>query len=112
MGQRVGTHGARDLDLALGDERPRGRRAEEVLPVVDGTGAQGREDEIAHELFAQILHIAFLRTGGEGLFADATELVSTLADVGSDADDASVVVLAEPRHDDGGVETAGIGEDD
>ena len=110
--ERVGADAMRDLDLTLGDERARHRGAEQVLPIVDGAGAQRGEDEVAHELFAQILDVALLGAGGEGLLAHAAQLVGTLSDVGRDADDARVVVLTQPRNDDRGVEAARIGEND
>src|SRR3990172_7624271 len=51
-------------------------------------------------------------SGGDGLLADAAELILTLADVGGDADDRRVVVLAQPGHVDGGVEATRVGEGD
>ncbi len=40
----------RDLDLLAGDERPCGRRAEEVVVLVDGAGLEDREDVVLREL--------------------------------------------------------------
>jgi len=108
----VGADAARDLDLALGDERSRHRGAEQILAVVDRAGAQGGKDEVANELLAKILDVAFGRARGERLLAHAAELRAALADVGGDADDARVVVLTKPRNDDRGVEPARVGEDD
>jgi hypothetical protein len=45
----------RDLDLALGDQRPGDRGAEQVLALIERIGAEHREDEVAHEFLAQIL---------------------------------------------------------
>jgi hypothetical protein len=44
-----------DLDLALGDQWARDRGAEQILAFVQRVGAEHRPDEIAHELFAQIV---------------------------------------------------------
>ncbi len=52
---RVGADLPRDLDLALGDQRPGDRRAEQILPLVERVRAEHREDEVADELLAQIL---------------------------------------------------------
>ena len=91
--ERVGADRARDLDLALGDERPRhatcragtcGRRSAPARSV--GT------DEVSDELLAQVLDEALVGAGGDRLGANAVELVA-LADVGSDADDLGVVML-------------------
>jgi hypothetical protein len=51
----VGAGLARDLDQPLGDERARDRGAEQVLALVDGVAAEHREDEVAHELLAQVV---------------------------------------------------------
>src|SRR5690349_16191307 len=48
---------AGDLDLALGDERPRDRCAEEIAGLVDGVGAQYGKHEVARELLAQIVDV-------------------------------------------------------
>ena len=86
--ERVGADGARDLDLALGDERPRHGGAEEVLAAVDRAGAERGPDEIGDELLAQVLDVALVGAGGDRLCANAVELVA-LADVGGDADDSA-----------------------
>jgi hypothetical protein len=46
---------AGDLDLALGDQRPGDRGAEQVLALIDRIGAEHREDEVAHEFLAHVL---------------------------------------------------------
>jgi hypothetical protein len=51
----------RDLDQALGDQRPRDRGAEQVFAFVDGVAAEHREDEIAHEFLAQVVDEDVLR---------------------------------------------------
>jgi hypothetical protein len=110
--ERVGADTVRNLHLTLGDERPRHGGAQQVLPIVDRAGAEGGENEIAHELFAQIFHEAFLGAGRQGFLAHAAQLFSTLSDVCRDANDARVVVLTQPRNDDRGVEAARIGQND
>ena len=55
MGDRVGADLARDLDLALGDQRPGDRGAEQICALVKRVGAEHREDKIADEFLAQIL---------------------------------------------------------
>ena len=55
VGDGVGADLAGDLDLALGDQRPGDRGAEQVGALVERVGAEHREDVVADELLAQIL---------------------------------------------------------
>jgi hypothetical protein len=55
MAHGVGAGLAGDLDLALGDQRPRDRGAEQILALIEGVGAEHREDEVAHEFLAQVV---------------------------------------------------------
>jgi hypothetical protein len=63
----VGAGQQRDLDLALGDQRPGDRGAEQVLALVERVGAEHREHEVAHELFAQVLDVDVLGLDAEQL---------------------------------------------
>ena len=77
----------RDLDLALGDQRPRDRRAEQVFAFIDGVRAEHREHEVAHELLAQVVDEEF-RLDAELLRFGARRLeFFALADVGGEGDD-------------------------
>ena len=107
----VGANLVGDLDLALGDQRARDRRAEQVLAFVQGVGAEHREHEIAHELFAQVVDEDLLHAELACLGARRCEFLA-LADVGGEGHDLAVVSLLQPREDDGGVETAGICQND
>jgi hypothetical protein len=109
--ERVGPDAVGHFDLTLGDEWTRHGGAEEVFPIVDGTGTERRENEVPDELFAEVFHIALLGARRERLVSDAAQLFRALSDVGGDADDACVVVLPQPRDDNGRVEAARIGED-
>jgi hypothetical protein len=113
VGDGVGAGGGGDLDEALGDQRPRDGGAEEVLPLVDGVGAEHRKDEVADELLAQVFDEDVLGLHAEelGLAARRLELFA-LAEVGGEGDDLAAVFGLEPFEDDRGVEPAGIGEDD
>ncbi len=111
MGDRVGSGLLRDLDLLLGDERPRDRGAEQVLPFVERVGAEHREDVVAHELLAQVLDEDALVPDAEQprLVARGPKLLA-LAEVGREGDDLAAVGLLQPFQDDRGVEPARIGE--
>ena len=55
MGDGIGAGLGGDLDQALGDQRPGDRGAEQIDALVEGIGAEHREDEVADEFLAQIL---------------------------------------------------------
>ena len=100
---------ARDLDLAPGDQRARDRGAEQILPLIERIGPEHGEDEIAHELLAQVVHIDLLHAHGLGLGAGRLQLLA-LAEIGREGHDLAAIGLPEPVQDDGGVEAARIGE--
>ena len=60
--------------------------------------------------FAHVLDMDFRGAGVEGLLFEAGELVAALADIAADGDDFAAVVFLEPRNDDRGIESAGVGE--
>ena len=111
VGHRVGAGLARDLDLALGDQRPRDRRAEQVLAFIDRVGAKHGKNEIAHEFLTQIVDVDLLHAGRLRLRPRRLQLLA-LADVGGEGDDLAAIHILQPVQDDRGVEAAGIGEDD
>src|SRR5690606_30538534 len=49
VAHRIGAGLSRDLDLLLGDQRPRNRGAEKIDALVNGVGAEHREDKVADE---------------------------------------------------------------
>ena len=51
----VGADSAGNLDLALGDQRPRDRRTQQIHAFVERVSAEHREHIIAAELVAQVL---------------------------------------------------------
>ena len=55
MGHRVGALLLGDLDLLLGDQRPRDRGAQQIDAFIERIGAEHREDIVADEFLAQIL---------------------------------------------------------
>ena len=113
VGDGVGADLLRDLDLLLGDERPRDRGAEEILSFVERVGAEHRKDVVAHEFFAQILDEDVFRLDAERerLGAGRLELLA-LAEVGGKRDHLAAIGRLQPFEDDRGVEPARIGEHD
>src|SRR6185503_4973349 len=102
----IRTDTARNLHLPPRDQRTRHGCAEQILSVVDRTGAERREYEVADELSPKVFDEAIFGTRCESFLANTSELRGPLPDVGSDANDPRVVVLAQPRDDDRRVETA------
>src|SRR5690606_7672148 len=82
---RIGAGLVRDLDLTLGDQRPRDRGAEKIHAFIQRVGAEHREDEVAHELLS-------------------------LAEVGGEGNHLAAVFLLQPAQDHRRIEPAGIGE--
>ena len=111
VGDGVGANLLRDLDLALGDQRPRDRGAEEIRPLVERVRPEHGKDVVAHELFAQILDedVVRLDTEKQRLLARGLDLLA-LAEVGGEGDHLAAVGGLQPFQNDGGVEAAGIGE--
>ena len=113
MGDGVGADLLGDLDLLLGDQRPRDRGAEQILPLVQRVGAEHREHVVAHEFLAQVLDEDVLRLDAEQqrLLARRLELLA-LAEIGGEGDDLAAIGGLQPFQDDRGVEPARIGEHD
>ena len=111
MGDGVGADHLGDLDLALRDQRAGDRGAEQILALIERVGAEHREDEVLHEGLAQILDEDLLDAEHLRLFAGGFQLLA-LAEIGGEGDDLAGIGVLQPAEDDGGVEPAGIGEDD
>ena len=109
--EAVGAELEGEFDLALGDHWAGHGGAEKIRVFVDGAGAKRGPDVVADEFFAQVFDVGGGRAGGEGFFAGGFEIF-LLADVADHGDDFAAVVFFQPGNDDGGVETAGVGEDD
>ncbi len=109
MRDSVGAFRARDLDLFLGDHRPRDRGAEQVVALVNGVRAQHRKDEVAREFLAQIDDIKFARARLERLIFEALGLVA-LPDVGAIGDDLAAEVVLDPAQHHRRVEPARVRE--
>ena len=113
MSNGVGADLLGDLDLLLGDQRPRDRGAEQVLALVHRVGAEHRKDVVAHEFLAQVLDEDVLRLDAEqlGLGARRLELLA-LAEIGREGHDLAAIGRLQPLQDDRGIEPARIGEHD
>ena len=109
MRDGVGAGLVGDLHQTLGDQRARDGGTEQVLALVHGVGAEHREHEIAREFLAQCLDVDLLDAHGLGLGARRLDLLA-LADVGGEGHHLAAVGLLQPLEDDGGIQTARVGE--
>ena len=111
VGDGVGAGFLRDLDQVLGDQRPGDRGAEQIEALIEGVGAEHREDEIGDEFLAHIHDADVLDAHHLGLLARRLEFVA-LAEIGGEGDDLGAEFGLQPFQDDRGVEPARIGEHD
>ena len=111
VADRVGAFLESDLDKTLRDAGTRGRGTQQVF-LIDSARLHGGDDEIVDILLGLVEDIELGRAGLERFFLQTLELV-VLTDVAGYRDDlAVIVVLFEPRDNDGCVQTARISEND
>ena len=112
VADRVRTLGQRDFNNPLGDHRPRKRRAQQIFALVHRARLHRGEDVVLDEFLLQILDIQLGGAGLDGLLLQAVQL-GALTHVARHGDNlAVVVILLQPRDDDRGIQTAGIGQHD
>src|SRR5881397_2792966 len=105
VGNGISTFFQRDLNLALGQKRPRDGGSKQILSFVHGAGFNERPEVFGYELMAEIFDIAFGSTGTDRFFFETLQLI-ILADVAGHSDDFATVVLLEPWNDDRGIKSA------
>jgi len=110
--ERLRADALRQGDLPRRGEGPRHRSAEQIGAGVDGSRSERRKNKVADELFAQVLDHAVFRAGAFGFFRQPLQLAAALPDVGGEAQNPGAVGFAQPGHDGGGVQSAGVREDD
>jgi hypothetical protein len=82
-----------------------------VFALVDGVSLNGWDDEVLDEFIAEVFNDNFFSAGGDSFFAKGSK-VFVLSEVGGEANHFALVVFNEPTDYDGGIESAGISEDD
>ena len=95
VGDGVGAGLLGDLDLPLGDQRPGDGGAQQIQPLIQGVGAEHREDEVADEFLAQILDEDLLDAQHLRLLARRFQLLA-LAQVGGEGDDLAAIGGLQP----------------
>ena len=109
VGDRIRAQRCRDLDLALGDERPRDRGAEQVHPLVERVGPEHGKHVVGHEGLPQILDEDLRDPHRLGLLPRRRDLLA-LAEIGGERHHLAAIGFLQPAQDDRGIEPAGIGE--
>ena len=113
MRDRISIGFPRDFDQAFGNQRPRDAGAEQVVAFIPSIGTHHREDEVAHELLAQVLDVDVLVGNAHctGFLARGFDFLA-LSQIGGEGHHFEPALDLEPLGDDRGIETTGIGEDD
>ena len=99
----------RNFHLMLRDHRPRQRSPQQVFVLVDRSCLERGEHVAGQKLFAQVLDNDFAGAGGIGLLHHGLDVVA-LSHIADHGDDVIGIVFLEPRNNDRGVESAGIGK--
>ena len=110
--ERVASGGKRGFHLAFGEQRPRDRRPEQILVLIDAARADQLPQIVADELFAHVGDFHFGSSGLARFRFEAGQLIAALTDIAAHGDDFATVVFLQPRNDDGCVQPARIGECD
>ena len=100
----------RDHHLVFGDERTGHRGAQQVLTLVDRAGLQKRKEIIAGKFVAQVFDDQLAGAAGFSFRIQPRQFF-LLADVRAETNDFAVVVLTQPRHDHGRIQSSGIRQD-
>ena len=110
MRDRLGFFLSRDLDHSFRDERTGNAGAEEILPFVNRAGLDHWKNEIARELFLEIVDVTFGSAGAQRFLFQTLEFF-LLTNVRAERDDFGLIIFLEPAENDRRVEPARIRED-
>ena len=111
MADGVGTLGAGNLHDTLCQNRA-GKAGAQQIALVIGPGLHGGDDIILHELVGQVFNVQLRSAACLGALFQPFQF-AFLAHIAADGDDLAVVVmLFQPRNDDGRIQTAGICQHD
>lgn len=94
----------------LGNARTSNGGSEQVARLVNGVALDGFKDVILDKVSAEVGDDALEGAAINGLGLNLGEVFLELPDVGAEGDDVEAL-FDQPFEDDGGVETAGVGED-
>src|SRR5699024_8647622 len=100
------------LHQVLDDERPRDRGHQRVLAHIHAVGLDGGRAVVVGELVAGVHDDRLDGAAVQGTLPDDVHVLAALSQVDGHGDDLGPGLLPDPADGDGGVETAGVGEDD
>ena len=88
----VGSLFERNVDLPLGNQRPRDGSAQKVSALIHGVGAQHRKDVIFYELLSKIADDHLARAGLDRFALNGLQ-VFPLTQIRAKSDDPTVILL-------------------
>ena len=110
VGDRGGAVLAGGGDQVLDDHRAGERGDQRVAVHVQGVRLERGQAVLVGELVAGVGDVGLDRAAVEGALADGVQVLAALADVDGDGDDLGAGRLGDPADGDGGVQAAGVGE--
>ena len=103
-------HLMRVINQVLRDERAGQGGQQRVLALVQGVCRQRLVQVLVSKLLAHVGDDAFLGADLQGAVADLLQTVVLLADLADHAVDVQVLLVHEPLHADGRIQSAGVGQ--
>ena len=110
VGDGVGTELVGGAHEVLGDQRTGDGGDQRVDAFVHGVGLEGLHAIFVGELVTGVDHVGFDGSAGEGALLDGLKAFAALADVEGHGHDVLAGALLQVRDGDGGVKTAGVGQ--
>ena len=107
MGNRVRTGFVGNLNQTTGDERACDGSPQQVLPFVDGVGAEHREHVVTNEFLAQVLNVDFLHAQRFRFLTRWLHFLA-LANIGGERHHLTLIGILQPANDYRGIQATGI----
>ena len=111
VGDGVSALGLGDLRQLLADDGT-GKGGAQQIGLILGVHLQAGDDDVVHHLVHQIGHDQLAGAGLDGLLLQTLQLVGLTHIAGHGDDLRVVVVLLQPGNDNGGIQSAGVGQYD
>ena len=101
------------VEISFSDQGAGDGGAQQILAFIDGIGPEHREDEVAHEFLAQVVHEDVLGLDAQqfGLVPGRAQFLA-LAQVGGEGHHLAIIGHLQPFQDDAGIQPARIGKHD
>ncbi len=99
-------------DLILGNERASDGRTQQIVGFIGRMRTKHRVAVLLSELLTQILDDDFISAGLVGFFLDTFEFIALAQFAGKCHELHARIAFFKPGENDGGIQPAGVGEDD